>query len=199
MASLLAILTACLLAAGGVDDPAPPTGPPGKETPTPAVTPADATELAIVGKSRFGLPEIVLEIGGVRHRIELAATQRSRARGMAGRTAFPRGTGMLFIHPDDAPRRYWMKNCRVDMDIAYLDRRGTVVSIHRMKAEPLRRDTERMAAYEARLPGYPSRRDARYALELPSGEMTRLEIQVGKPIGLPVKALEAHHRLHGAG
>ena len=85
------------------------------------------------------------------------------------------------------------------MDIAYLDRRGTVVSIHRMKAEPLRRDTERMAAYEARLPGYPSRRDARYALELPSGEMTRLEIQVGKPIGLPVKALEAHHRLHGAG
>ena len=66
MASLLAILTACLLAAGGVDDPAPPTGPPGKETPTPAatpaVTPADATELAIVGKSRFGLPEIVLEM-----------------------------------------------------------------------------------------------------------------------------------------
>ena len=151
----------------------------------------------MVGKSRAGLPEIAVEIRGIWHRLELAATDPSRSRGLGGRTMVPRGTGMLFVHPDDAPRRYWMKDCVVDIDIAYLDRDGVVVAIHRMAAEPPRGDTERLAAYHARLPRYPSRRAARYALELAAGEMSRLDIRVGRGIGLPIRAIDTFHRRIG--
>ena len=178
--------------------PAPPDPPPEvAPPPRPPLTAIDATDVTLVGSSRAGLPEIAVEIRGIWHRLELAATEPRRRRGMGGRSVIPRGTGMLFIHPDEAPRRYWMKDCLVDIDIAYLDRNGVVVAIHRMSAEPPRGDTERLAAYDARLPRYPSRRGARYALELAAGEMTRLDVRVGRGIGLPVRALESFHRRSG--
>ncbi len=104
---------------------------------------------------------------------------------------------MLFVHPDDDVRRYWMLDCLVDMDVAFLDRRGTVLAIHRMTREAPRTDGETTTAYRARLARYSSLRAARYALELASGEMTRLDIKVGERLPLPTRALDAHNASRG--
>lgn len=97
---------------------------------------------------------------------------------------------MLFVHPDDLHRRYWMKGCLVPMDIAFIDRQGRVVAMHRMPMEPPQRAGETLAEYHGRLAGYPSRRPARYALEVPFGDLDRLGVTLGDTIELPREALD---------
>ena len=163
----------------------------GSGVPPEKVTPPDATALTLLETSRSGLPVVGLEIEGRLYRVELAHTPAARARGMGGRRTFPTGTAMLFVHPDDLARRYWMKGCLVPIDIAFLDREGRITAMHRMPAAPPRRERESMAAYEARLMRYPSRRGARYALELPSGDLETLGLRVGQRLPLPHAPLRA--------
>ncbi len=163
----------------------------GNGVPPEKVTPPEATALTLLETSRSGLPVVGLEIEGRIYRVELAHTPAARARGMGGRRSFPPGTAMLFVHPDDLARRYWMKGCLVPIDIAFLDREGRITAMHRMPAAPPRRERESVAAYEARLMRYPSRRGARYALELPSGDLESLGLRVGQRLPLPHAPLQA--------
>ena len=155
------------------------------------LTKADASELCRLEDSENGLPVIGLEVGDTRYRVELAATEASRRLGMGGRRAFPPGTAMLFVHPDDLVRRYWMKACHVDIDVAFLDRFGRITAMHRMRKEPPQGFDERYDTYDARLVRYSSRRPARYALEFPKGDLTRLGLKVGQEIPLPHEPLQA--------
>lgn len=166
----------------------PPTVPPA--TPEDDVTPSDADALRVLRESDAGLPVIAIEIAGERFEVELAATNASRLRGLGGRERLPASTGMLFVHDDDQPRGYWMKDCVVAMDIAFLDRQGRIVAMHRMTPEPPRRDAEALADYHARLKRYPSRRPARYAIEVPLGDLERLGLRVGQDLPLPRAALD---------
>ena len=173
---------------GRTDDPD--TGPRNRLTPEQVTTP-DARRLTLLGPSAAGLPRIGLVFKGEPFDVELASTMESRAQGMGGRRDFPPGTAMLFVNPGDRVRRYWMKGCLVDIDVAFIDRFGRITAMHRMPAEPARRPNESMNAYQARLRGYPSRRPARYALELPPGELDRLGFRVGEILPLPHAPLQA--------
>lgn len=166
----------------------------GRSVPAEKVTPPNARALILLERSDAGLPIIGLDIAGQVYRVELAHTPASRARGMGGRRTFPAGTAMLFVHPDDLGRRYWMKGCLVPIDIAFLDRQGRITAMHRMPPPPPRGERESQAAYEARLLRYPSRRGARYALELPSGDLERLGLRVGQVLPLPHAPLQATAR-----
>jgi uncharacterized membrane protein (UPF0127 family) len=145
----------------------------------------NATATAILRTSDAGMPVIAVGIGDRRYELEIAATNTTRMRGLGGRTALPEGTGMIFAHPDDLPRNYWMKDCSVAMDLAFLDRQGRIVAMHRLTPEDPRHATESAADYHARLQRYPSRRPARYAIELPPGDLDELGLVIGDTIEIP--------------
>jgi len=157
---------------------------------TPPDAPPDATELEVVRTSDAGLPVIALDLAGHRYELELAATNSARMRGLGGRRTLPPGTGMLFVHPDDLRRNYWMKDCLIAMDLAFLDRQGRIVAMHRLEPEDPRRARESAADYHARLRRYPSRRPARYAIELPPGDLDALGLAVGDTVPLPRAPLD---------
>ncbi len=120
-----------------------------------------------------------LRLAGEVFQVEVAQTPEARSRGLMGRARVPPRGGMLFAYPEEEFRAFWMKNCLTDLDLAYLDGARRVVSIHRLRREPLRRPGETESAYEARLPVYPSAAPARYALELAPGTLERLGVGVG--------------------
>lgn len=155
------------------------------------ITAPDSDRLLLLGPSKANLPRVGLVFKGERFDVELASTIESRGRGMGGRKSFPAGTAMLFVNPGDRVRRYWMKNCLVDIDVAFIDRFGRITAMHRMPAEPPRRPRESTASYQARLKGYPSRRPARYALEVPPGDLDRLGFRVGDVLPMPHAPLQA--------
>ena len=197
---LLAAVTPSASGSPPPPEPAPEvTEPQGRPSPVPPphgvgeeeLTEPEADTLLQLRRSPADLPVIGLRIGDTRYAVELATTNASRARGMGGRRSFPSGTAMLFVNPNDVVRRYWMLDCLVDIDVAFIDRFGRVTAMHRMKAAPPRGSGERMDRYTSRLTRYSSRRPARYALELPTGELTRLGLKVGQTIQLPHRPLQA--------
>lgn len=145
--------------------------------------------LARPAAAQGGLPTRTLLLAGVAYELELAADPASRERGLMGRGEIPPRGGMLFAFPDDAPRAFWMKGCLVDIDIAFLDRRGVVVATHRMRAEPARLSGESEAAYEGRLRHYASGLPARFAVELRAGSLVRLGLRPGSEVDVRGVAL----------
>ena len=117
-------------------------------------------------------------------KLELAADPEARERGLMDREKIDANGGMLFVFPDVRHRIFWMKNCLVDIDLAYLDRDGRIVSVHHMKVEPPRAGDESEEAYERRLRRYVSRRPAQYVIELKAGSFKRLELAVGHVVEL---------------
>ena len=129
-------------------------------------------------------------IEGETFRLELAVDETSRERGMMGRTDIPAGTGMLFVFPDARWRSFWMKNCLIDIDLIFLDARGSVTATHRMRVEQPRLADESERDYEARLAPYVSARPAQFAIELRSGSIDRLGIGVDDRIALDLDDLK---------
>ncbi|MHC4246579.1 MAG: DUF192 domain-containing protein [Planctomycetota bacterium] len=173
----------------GTDDPPAPTPPPAPETAPPVEE--GPIPFQILRRSEANLPVIPIRVATERFEVEVAADDTSRRRGLGGRNRLLKRTGMLFVHPDVAVRSYWMFDCLIDMDTAFLDRDGRIVAIHRMKREAPRRANEYRDMYERRLKRYSSRRPAKYALEIPPGDLTRLGLQVGQVIELPRESLDA--------
>lgn len=100
--------------------------------------------------------------------VRLARTPEELERGLAGVRYLPAEEGMLFIFPDSRRRKFWMKGCRVPLDVAFLDADRRVVSMHTMTLP--RRDPPRR---------YLSRAPARYALEVRAGALDRAGVGVG--------------------
>ena len=59
--------------------------------------------------------------------LEVAADPASRARGYMGRARVGPRDGMLFIFEADDAHSFWMKNCKIALDIVWLDQSGRVV------------------------------------------------------------------------
>jgi len=135
------------------------------------------------------LAPIRVFLSGVAFDLELAADPASRERGLSGRDAIDARGGMLFVFPDDAPRAFWMRDCKVDMDVAFLDRTGRVVAVHRMRAEPPRQPHESADQYLLRLRRYPSLGPARFAVELRAGTLAQLGLSAGSRVDVTGIAL----------
>ncbi len=101
--------------------------------------------------------------------LEIAATPEQRALGLMGRSEVPRGTGMIFLFDEPAREGFWMKNCLVALDIAWLDERGVVVHLGE-KLPPCRQ--EPCPTYEPSAP-------AAMVIEVGAGEARRLGMVPG--------------------
>ena len=126
--------------------------------------------------------------------LELALTEDEHARGLMQRQEIPEDGGMIFVFDDDKERSFWMKNTLVELDILYLDQHGRIVSMHTMPPEPPRRPDESEWAYNMRLPTYPSRGLARYAIELKGGQANMIGCQVGDRIDIGTQELQRLHQ-----
>ena len=116
-----------------------------------------------------------VELDGHRYRVEIADTDEARARGLMFRDSMDADRGMLFIHDQQAPLAYWMKNTRIALDILYFDDARRLVS--------QQRDVPPCSGGN-RCPSYPSRAPARYVLELNAGEAQRIGLQDGAELVL---------------
>lgn len=111
-----------------------------------------------------------VELAGHRYVVEIADTDETRARGLMFRDQLAEAHGMLFIHDNEAPQAYWMKNTRIALDILYFDDERRLVS--------QQRDVPPCSGGN-RCPPYPSSAPARYVLELNAGEARRIDLQNG--------------------
>lgn len=82
--------------------------------------------------------------------------------------------GMIFVFPNsgDEPRRFWMRNTLVDLDICYCDKDGMINSVYTMKALDETSD-------------YSSKRPSMYVIELRDGTLKKLGIKPGMRFVIP--------------
>lgn len=116
-----------------------------------------------------------VELGGKRYSVEIASTDEARARGLMFRDAMPETHGMIFIHDEQAPQSYWMKNTKIPLDILYFDNDRKLVA--------QQRDVPPCSLGDS-CPSYPSNAPARYVLELNAGQAQRLNLQDGAALKL---------------
>lgn len=130
-------------------------------------------------------------IGGEEWTLELAMDDESIRRGLMHRDTLGDHEGMLFIFPDTDIRSFWMANCLINIDLIYLDDRGTITAVHEMVIEPPREANESQFAYESRLKNYRSVYPARFAIELPSGSIRRLDLKPNQRLTIDLDRLKS--------
>ncbi|MCH2146121.1 MAG: DUF192 domain-containing protein [Phycisphaerales bacterium] len=136
-------------------------------------------------------PTEPITIAGQPFVLEVVSTDEAIQRGLGGREHLGDDEGMLFVFPDPQPRRFWMKNCLIDIDIMFLDGLGRITAIHTMPAEPLKGENESQEAYETRLKRYTSQFGAQFAIELRSGRIDELGLTTGNKVDIPIDCLKA--------
>lgn len=118
------------------------------------------------------VPTQTLTIAGTRLEVEIADDNQERAKGLMHRDSLAADRGMLFIYPEEDVRRFWMKDTRIPLSIAFLDEDGTILRIADMN--PL--DTNRTS----------SNYKVRYALEVNQGWFAEHGIEKGAVVeGIP--------------
>ena len=103
--------------------------------------------------------------------VELATTERQRAKGLMFRKKLARQTGMLFVMDRIANHRFWMKNTLIHLDIIFISPDGEIVGIVE-NAEP-----ETLTGREVGIP-------SKYILEIQGGESRQLGIHAGQWVDL---------------
>jgi len=111
----------------------------------------------------------VLLPSGTKIMAEVADTSPKRVMGLMFRDQLPLNSGMLFIFEDADYHAIWMKNCRIPLDILWLDKNHKVIHMEE-KAPPCGDDSCRTY--------YPAQK-ALYVLELNAGLIAREKIRLG--------------------
>ncbi|HZW63763.1 MAG TPA: DUF192 domain-containing protein [Flavobacteriaceae bacterium] len=98
--------------------------------------------------------------------IEIATNDYEHQTGLMYRQSMDTFQGMLFIFKDSKPRYFYMKNTYIPLDIIYLDKEKTIVSIQE-NAKPMSETT------------LPSNANAMYVLEINAGLVEKWNLEVG--------------------
>jgi uncharacterized protein len=117
---------------------------------------------------------------------ELATTPEARQRGLGRRTKVDPGEGMLFVYEAPEPRRFWMKDCLVGLDIAFLHDDGRVVSIDTLAPG--------FGLDDKDVPGVTSTVPVRYVLETPAGWLAGQGVHPGDVVDLSRALDDARRR-----
>jgi uncharacterized membrane protein (UPF0127 family) len=117
----------------------------------------------------------VIDVGDrvVKLEVEIARSPEDQSVGLMFRRSLPPNAGMAFVFPSDTDGGFWMKNTRIPLSIAFVDRRGVIRRI--LDMTPCRRDPCRVY--------YPNA-TYRIALEVNRGAFGRLGVEVGDRLRL---------------
>ena len=102
-------------------------------------------------------------------KVEIAETQEKRKKGLMFRTELDEDKGMLFIFPYPDLVNIWMKNTFLSLDIVFISEDNIIVDIVK-EALPL---SEKI---------YTSKLVAKYILEINSGLIKKLDINIGDKV-----------------
>jgi uncharacterized membrane protein (UPF0127 family) len=119
-------------------------------------------------------PAAVFPSGAV-FRLEIAADDRSRARGYMFREHVAADEGMLFVFNAPGRHAFWMRDCRVNLDIIWIDEERRVVEIAHDQAP---------CHAEGTCPNIFPMRSASYVLEVAGGTARREGLGLGDPVAL---------------
>jgi hypothetical protein len=156
-----------------------------------AITAALAAVAAQAQPLATKLPTTDVRIGGERFTLEVARDPATLFRGLGGRTHIDPHGGMLFVLHSPRATAFVMRDCPIQIDVAFLDGEGRVIAIHEMQPEPPRRADESAGAYESRLRPYPSGLPSLYAIETAGGRLRALGLRGGDKIEINREALLA--------
>ena len=106
--------------------------------------------------------------------VEIANSSKAQAQGLMGRERLAENAGMLFVYKDDAQRFFWMKNTRIPLSLAFIDKSGEVLEI--IHLQPHKPGT--------RIPSYRSRHKVRQVLEVNQGWFLRNGFGLGARVSL---------------
>lgn len=93
-------------------------------------------------------------------------------RGMMHRKYLSDEEGMLFLFKEPGERSFWMKNCKIPLDLAYLDENDRIQEIHEMTLPP-------KGVPEEKFPRYPSRQKYAKVLEVPQNWFKTHQVKIG--------------------
>ncbi|HYE02053.1 MAG TPA: DUF192 domain-containing protein [Phycisphaerales bacterium] len=136
-----------------------------------------------------------VKVSGKTFFLEIADTDAKRFQGLSGRDHIEDDGGMLFVFPFPAVQNFVMRDCRIPIDILYLDGGGRVLTTHEMQPDPPRgpgegKPGELSESYEARLKKYPSRYPAQFVIELKGGSIRALKVAPGDLVELDAAGLK---------
>ena len=97
--------------------------------------------------------------GTVRVSAEVAQTEQEQEQGLMYREKLEEGTGMWFAFSDSVPRKFWMKNTKIPLDIIFLNSKKEIIHIVK-NAQP---------CVTPQCEFFPSVAPAMFALEVPAG------------------------------
>lgn len=130
----------------------------------------NGTNPATGAGAQSAMRKVGIVVGGVPLEVEVADTDAARALGYMYREP-PTEGGILFVFDRERYRGFWMKNVSFDLDIAFIDATGRIDQIERMRAW--------------RQESVPSRRPAKYALEVRAGWFAEQGIEPGAKVEIP--------------
>jgi len=111
---------------------------------------------------------------GSKIKSEVMMRPEDMARGMMFRDSLAADRGMLFIHTQSGLYPYWMFQCKIALDIMWMDENKRIVEI-----SP---NTPPCPGPEATCPNYGGKVPSRYVLELAAGSAARHKLKVGDKI-----------------
>lgn len=97
--------------------------------------------------------------------LEVADTDNAARRGLMFRNHIPDDYGMFF----KTAASFWMKNCPAAIDIAFLDKQGTILEIQHMQPH-------------SETPHSPNEKQAQFSVEFAAGWLDRVGVKAGDRI-----------------
>jgi YVTN family beta-propeller protein len=101
--------------------------------------------------------------------VEVPDDQEEFARGLMFRTHLPWNAGMLFAFYEEEPRRFWMKNTLIPLDMIFVDSSSKIIDI-KENVPPCKQEE---------CPTYPSKEPAQYVLEVNAGFVQEKGVKIG--------------------
>jgi len=140
----------------------------------PATTPVSAAtgpviELSEPTEAQPKLQTVKTYVGPEQMDAELCVTSRQVQTGMMFRKTMGTNDGMLFNLSYPQQAGFWMKNCYVPLDVAYINSQGVIEEIHPLQIQ----DTNTV---------FSTATDVRFALETPQGWFNQHHITTGMVI-----------------
>lgn len=117
------------------------------------------------------LPKVQLQAGIHLIRAEVAADERSRARGLMFRERLGPSEGMLFVFEAPGRQCFWMRNTLIPLSIAFIDDDGRIVNVEDM--QPQTEDS------------HCSAKPVRFALEMEQGWFRKRGLAGGSKLSGP--------------
>ena len=101
---------------------------------------------------------------------DVADNQSELEKGLSGRSKIQDDRGMIFIFPEENILTFWMKEMKFPLDMIFFDSQFNIVDINE-NAQPCKTIRE--------CPIYPSKKPARYVLEINAGLARKNNLKIG--------------------